>query len=47
MSILKRAQAIHLVSIDKEPFLEGLYHEMSSTKKINLGLLNLICEVRS
>ena len=47
MSLLERAKAIHLVSIDKEPFFEVWYHEMSSTKKFNLGLLNLICQVRS
>ena len=47
MSLLEHAQAIHLVSIDKEPFIEVWYHETSSTKIFNLGLLNLICQVRS
>ena len=47
MSLLERAQAFNLVSIDKEPFFEIYYHEMSSTKIFDLGLLNLICEVRS
>ena len=39
MSLLERAQAIHLVSIDKEPFFEMRYNEMPSTKIFNLGLL--------
>ena len=42
MSALERAKAINLVSLDKEPFFEEWYHEMSSTKIFNLGLLNLI-----
>ena len=47
MSLLERAQAIHLVSIDKEPFSDMYYHEMSSIKIFHLGLSNLICQVRS
>ena len=47
MSVLEHAKAIHLVSIDKEPFFEAWYHEMSSTKIFNLGSLNFICQVRS
>ena len=42
---MERTQDIHLVSIDKEPFFEVLYHKMSSTKILNFGLLNLICQV--
>ena len=47
MSLLERAQAIHLVPIDKKPFYDMWYHEMSSIKIFNLGLPNLICQVRS
>ena len=47
MSLLERAQAIHLVSIDKEPFFDMWYQEMSYIKIFNLGLPKLIWQVRS